>query len=75
MSMFLLLGFIQTLIIPGGHPHVSTETLVKALDSVAVKIEVMVTPIIIHNTENMRATVDLGVLSPYLEFIQKLIIK
>ena len=44
----------------------STVTRVKALDSEAVSIEHIVTPIIIQNTENSRAIMDLGVLSPYL---------
>ena len=66
-----LLCFIQTLILEG-RSYLSTVTLVKALDSVAVKIEVVETPIIIHNTENKRATVDLGVLSPYLVIHSKI---
>lgn len=46
--------------------YLSTVTLVNALDSVAVSIEHIVTPIIIQTTANSRANVDFGVLSPYL---------
>ena len=46
--------------------YLSTVTLVNALDSVAVSIDQKVIPIIIHNTENSRAFMDFGVLSPYL---------
>ena len=48
--------------------YFSTVTLVKALDSVAVSIEQMVIPIIIHNIENSRPVMDFGVLSPYLKW-------
>ena len=40
--------------------------LVRVLDSVAVSIEQMVTPIIIQNTVKSLAIMDFGVLSPYL---------
>ena len=53
--------------IPAITPTLSTVTLVKALDNVAVRIEQMVTPIIIQLTANSRAA--FGVLSPYLRKI------
>ena len=58
--------------IPAITPTLSTVTLVKALDNVAVRIEQMVTPIIIQPTANSRAATDFGVLSPYLRKIMHL---
>ena len=46
--------------------YLSDITLVKELDNVAVSIEQMVIPIIIHTTEKSLPTMDFGVLSPYL---------
>ena len=54
--------------VPATTSNLSTVTFVKALDSVAVSTEQMVMPIIIHTTENRRAFMDFGVLSPYLNF-------
>lgn len=53
--------------IPVRTSYLSAVTSVNALDNVAVRIEETVTPIIIHNTENNRAVMDFGVLSPYLK--------
>ena len=58
--------------IPAITPTLSTVTLVKALDNVAVRIEQMVTPIIIQPTAKSRAATDFGVLSPYLRKIMHL---
>ena len=66
-ELHLSLCFLCNTFIPGKTSAFSTLMLVKALDSVAVSIEHMATPIIIHITVNSRAIMDFGVLSPYLE--------